>query len=115
MGIWGRGGRKIAEIGPVPTITAPEYLLCINYVSAPAGATMPIHTQPGSGAFYVLNGRLDRKTPHGVQHVWAGQSMSGYGADLPIEFSSGGMSDLNALLMCVVGAAKSFSLPVEFE
>jgi Cupin domain len=62
-----------ATVGPVhhPFI-APEYLLRINYVSGPPGATTPVHTHPGSEAFYVLAGRLDQRTPHGAKHVWAG-------------------------------------------
>jgi hypothetical protein len=31
------GGMKVAEIGPVPPITAPEYLLRVNYGSGPPG------------------------------------------------------------------------------
>lgn len=45
---------KVAEIGPVPPITAPEYLLRINHGSGPAGAVTPVHTHPGSEAFYVV-------------------------------------------------------------
>lgn len=74
-----------------------------------------MHTHPGSGAFYVLNGRLDQKTPRGVKHVWAGQSMNEYGADLPTEFSSGGKTDLNAVLMIVADASKPFSSPAQLE
>ena len=32
------GGTEVAEIGPVPPITAPEYLLRINYGSGPPGS-----------------------------------------------------------------------------
>jgi hypothetical protein len=66
IGISGRRGRKIVEIGPVSTFTAPEYQLCINYVSAPPGAATRVHTQLGSEAIYVLTGQLDQKTPRGV-------------------------------------------------
>jgi len=31
------GGSKVTEIGPVPPITAPEYLLRINHAGGPAG------------------------------------------------------------------------------
>ena len=52
------GGSKVAEIGPVPPITAPEYLLRINRAGGPPGAKTPVHTHPGSEAFYVLAGKL---------------------------------------------------------
>jgi hypothetical protein len=115
MGSSARGGRKVVEIGPVPQVAAPEYLLRINHASGPPGAATPVHTHPGSEAFYVLAGRLSQQTPHGVKHVWVGQSMNGHGADMPMEVSSSGTSDLNALVMFVVDATKPFTSPAEFE
>jgi hypothetical protein len=61
-----RGGSKVFEIGPVPAIKAPEYLLRINHASGPPGAKTSVHTHPGSEAFYVLKGKLGQRTPHGV-------------------------------------------------
>src|SRR5262245_5317989 len=60
------GGMKVAEIGPVPPVSAPEYLLRVNYGHGPPGATTPVHTHPGSEAFYVIAGRLGQRTPQGV-------------------------------------------------
>jgi hypothetical protein len=108
------GASKVVEIGPVPPITAPEYLLRINNTGGAPGAKTPVHTHPGSEAFYVLTGRLGQKTPHGVSHVEAGQSMNGHGADMPMEVFSSGTSDLNALVMFVVDATKPFSSPAKF-
>jgi len=85
-----RGGSKVAEIGPVPTITAPEYLLRVNRAGGPPGAKTPVHTHPGSEAFYVLAGRLGQRAPHGVNHADAGQTMNGHGADMPMEVFSAG-------------------------
>jgi hypothetical protein len=99
----------------VPPITAPEYLLRINNAGGPPGARTPVHTHPGSEAFYVLAGRLGQKTPHGVSHVDVGQSMPGHGPDTPMEVFSSGTSDLNVLVMFVVDAAKPFSSPAKFE
>ena len=42
------GGKKVAEIGPVPPVAAPEYLLRINSVSAPPGAKTRVHMHPAS-------------------------------------------------------------------
>ena len=109
------GGSKVVEIGPVPPITAPEYLLRINNAGGPPGARTPVHTHPGSEAFYVLAGQLGQKTPHGMSHVDVGQSMPGHGPDTPMEVFSSGTSDLNALVMFVVDAAKPFSSPAKFE
>ena len=39
------GGTKVAEIGPLPPISASEYLLRLNYGSGPPGANRP-HAAP---------------------------------------------------------------------
>ena len=102
-------GTKIAEIGPVPSFSAPEYLLRINSASGAPGAKTPVHTHPGSESFYVLTGELSQKTPHGVGHAEAGHTMPGHEPGTPMEVSSSGTSDLNALVMFVTDASKPFS------
>jgi hypothetical protein len=109
------GGSKVAEIGPVPVIAAPEYLLRINHAGGPPGAKTPVHTHPGSEAFYVLAGRLGQRTPHGVSYAAAGQSMNGHGADMAMEVFSAGTSDLDQLVMFVVDATRPFSSPATLE
>lgn len=115
MGGSTQGAAKVAEIGPVAPITAPDYLLRINYVSGPPGAKTPVHTHPGSETFYVLTGRLGQKSLHSVSYVEAGQSMAGHGPEMPMEVSSSGTSDLKALVMFVVDASRPFSSPSKFE
>jgi hypothetical protein len=107
------GGSKVAEIGPVPPVTAPEYLLRVNHGSGPPGSKTPVHTHPGSEAFYVVAGRLGQRTPHGVSHVEAGQTMNGHAADMPMEVFNGGNTELTALIMFVVDATRPFSEPAK--
>jgi hypothetical protein len=109
------GGTRVAEIGPVPSISAPEYLLRINHAGGPPGAKTPVHTHPGSETFYVLAGRLGQRTPHGVGYAEAGQSMNGHGADVAMEVFSAGTNDLDQLVMFVVDATRPFSSPAKLE
>jgi len=109
------GGAKVAEIGPVPPITAPEYLLRVNYGSGPPGATTPQHSHPGSEAFYVVSGQLGQKTPNGVNYVEAGHTMNGHSADMPMEVFNSGTTELAALIMFVVDATKPFSTPAQLH
>jgi mannose-6-phosphate isomerase-like protein (cupin superfamily) len=109
------GGVKLAEVGPVPEISAPEYLLRINNAGGAPGAATPVHTHPGSETFYVLSGQLSQKTPKGVVHVAAGQAMAGRAPGMAMEVSSSGTRDLNVLVMFVVDAMKPFSSPAKFE
>jgi hypothetical protein len=109
------GGKKVSEVGPVPPLTAPEYLLRINRATGPPGAKTSIHSHPGAEAFYVLAGRMSQRTPHGVMHVEVGQSVPGHGADVPMEVASTGTADLDQLVMFVVDATRPFSSPAKFE
>jgi quercetin dioxygenase-like cupin family protein len=109
------GGNKVAEIGPVPPITAPEYLLRVNLGSGPPESRTPTHMHPGSESFYVVEGRLGQRTPHGVMYVEAGKTMNGHEAGMPMEVFNAGTSELTALIMFVVDATKPFSVPAKFE
>lgn len=107
------GGSKVVEIGPVPPVTASEYLLRVNHGSGPPGSKTPVHTHPGSEAFYVVAGRLGQRTPHGVSHAEAGQTMNGHAPDMPMEVFNSGKTDLTALIMFVVDATRPFSEPAK--
>lgn len=107
------GGSKVAEIGPVPSFSAPEYLLRINQADGPPGVKTKVHMHPGSETFYVLAGKLTQKTPEGVKSVSAGQSMLGHPPGTPMEVSSSGSKELMALVMFVADATKPFSSPAK--
>lgn len=100
-----------AEIGPVPEIRAPEYLLRINRASGPPGAKTPPHTHPGSESFYVLGGQLSQRTTNGTIHLDPGQGMTGREPGIVMQVSSSGTSNLTALVMVVVDKTKPFSRP----
>lgn len=105
------GAEKVAEIGPVPGITASEYLLRLNYGSGPAGSTTPAHSHPGSESFYVIRGRLGQRTPEGVRYAATGQTMNGHAADTTMQVFNAGDGELKALIMFVVDATRPFSVP----
>ena len=109
------GGTKVAEIGPVPPLSAPEYLLRVNYGHGPPGAETPVHMHPGSESFYVIAGRLGQRTPQGEMNVEAGHSMNGHPAGMTMEVFNSGATELDALIMFVVDATKPFSVPAKFE
>jgi hypothetical protein len=109
------GGAEVAEIGPVPPLTAPEYLLRVNYGSGPPGAKTPVHSHFGSEAFYVIAGKLGQRTPNGVNYVEAGHTMNGHTAGMTMQVFNAGTTNLTALIMFVVDASKPFSVPAKFE
>ena len=108
------GAKRVAQVGPIPKVEATEFLLRINEATGPSGSITPVHTHPGSEAFHVLAGEQSIRTPHGVMKVTQGQSETGHGADVPMQVSSSGISDLHALVMFVVDASKPFSSPAKF-
>jgi len=97
----------------VPVISAPEYLLRVNHGSGPPGSKTPLHSHPGSEAFYVVAGRLGPKTPDGVHYVDAGKTMNGHEPDVPMEVFNAGSTDLTALIMFVADATRPFSVPAK--
>jgi hypothetical protein len=109
------GATQRATVGPVPRIEAAQYLLRINEARGVPGSSTPIHSHPGSEAFYVLAGEQSIRSPHGVMRVAAGRSETGHGADVPMQVSSSGASDLHALVMFVVDAGRPFSSPAKLD
>ncbi len=109
------GGHKLAEIGPVPSVAASDYLLRVNHGSGPPGSQTPVHSHPGSEAFYVVSGRLGQRTPHGVVHVESGQGMNGHAPGMTMQVFNSGSTELSALIMFVVDAGKPFSQPAKFD
>jgi len=109
------GGTKLAEVGPLPPVSASEYLLRLNYGSGPPGSKTPVHSHPGSESFYVIRGRLGQKTPDGTAYVDAGQTMNGHLAQTTMQVFNGGTTEVQALIMFLVDASKPFSVPAKFE
>lgn len=108
------GGVKVAEVGPIPRVVAMQYLLRINEASGPPGSTTAVHSHPGSEAFYVLTGEQSIRSPAGVMRVSVGQPEAGQGADVPMQVSSSGSTDLLALVMFVLDATKPSTSPTKF-
>jgi hypothetical protein len=105
------GATKVGEVGPIPRVTAPQYLLRINEARGAPGSVTSVHTHPGSEAFFVLAGEQSIRGPAGTLRVRAGHAEAGRGADVPMQVSSSGTEDLHALVMFVVDATRPFSSP----
>lgn len=114
MGGSSAGGTKVAEFGPVPRVVAPQYLLRLNEASGPPGSVTQVHSHPGSEAFFVLAGEQSIRSPQGEMRVKVGQPETGQGADVPMQVSSSGATDLQALVLFVVDATRPFSSPAKF-
>lgn len=108
------GGTKVAEFGPIPRITAPQYLLRINEATGAPGAITPIHSHPGSESFYPLRGEQSIRGPRGVTVMKVGEPVIGQG-EQPMQVWSSGSTDLHALVMFVVDATRPFSSPAKFD
>jgi hypothetical protein len=105
------GGTKVSEVGPIPRVVASQYLLRINEASGPPGSVTPVHSHPGSEAFYVLSGEQSIRGAHGTMVVKSGTPEAGHGAAMAMQVSNTGSTDLQSLVMFVVDATKPFSSP----
>jgi thiol-disulfide isomerase/thioredoxin len=108
-----QGGDKVAEVGPIPRVAAPQYLLRINEAGGAPGGITSVHSHPGSEAFFVLSGEQSIRSPRGVTRIAAGKAEAGRGADVAMQVSSSGSSDLHALVMFVVDGTRPFSSPAK--
>jgi hypothetical protein len=108
------GGTKVAEVGPLPPVVAPAYLLRINEPSGVPGSITIVHTHPGTEALYALAGELCLRSPRGVIRLTAGQGAAGPDAYVPTQVSSCGSTDLRGFVMFVVDATQPFSSPATF-
>ncbi len=104
-------GTKVTEVGPIPRFEAAQYLLRINEATGAPGSITPVHSHPGSEAFYVLAGEQSIRGAHGTMKVRVGQPEAGHGADMAMQVSSSGTVDLHSLVMFVVDANRPFSTP----
>ena len=107
------GGTKVVEFGPIPRVVAPQYLLRINEATGAPGSITSVHSHPGSEAFFVLAGEQSIRSPRGVMRVQVGHPEAGQGADIPMQVSSTGATDLHSLVMFVVDASRPFSTPAK--
>jgi hypothetical protein len=105
------GGTKVSEVGPIARVDASQYLLRINEASGPPGSITPVHSHPGSEAFFVLAGEQSIRGAHGTMVVKAGAPEPGHGAAMAMQVSSSGSNDLQSLVMFVVDATQPFSSP----
>ena len=114
-------GKRIAkavdtdEVGPLPPIQAPEYLLRIMNVKAPPGWRSPEHSHPGSESFYVLKGRLGHKSQHGAHFADAETVMNSHGADMPMQVFTASETDVELFALFVVDATRPFSSPAKLD
>lgn len=107
-------GTKVSEVGPIPRFDSAQYLLRINEAKGAPGAITSVHSHPGSEAFFVLAGEQTIRGSHGTLRVMPGQPEAGNGADMAMQVSSTGTTDLHALVMFVVDAGRPFSTPGKF-
>lgn len=108
------GGTLVAEVGPLPEVAAPSYLLRINEAKAVPGGSTKVHTHPGAEAFYVLAGEMSLRTPEGMMMVGADQAMAGHTPGTVMQLFNNGAVDMHQLVMFVVDATQPFSTPAEF-
>ena len=109
------GATKAGEVGPIPRPTATEFLLRINQATGAPGTITPVHSHPGSEAFYVVAGEQFIKNEHKSMRLKAGETEPGCGADMAMQVSSVGKTDLHALVMFVVDANQPFAPAATFK
>lgn len=109
------GMRFEAEMGPVPAPEAPTWVLRLNRAGGRPGARTPVHSHPGSEAFFVRSGRLCQRTSHGDAVLEAGQAMNGHEPGMAMQLTSCGADPLDQWVVFVLDASRPFSSPASFD
>lgn len=107
------GATGVAELGPLPPLLATRhgrpaalFRLMIHEVRGAPGSLTPVGSHPGPQALYVLAGEASETTPRGIARAAAGQTMVGPARDVSMQLASSGTTDLHALMLSVVDAAR---------
>ena len=109
------GGTKVAEIGPVPPLSAPEYLLRVNYGHGPPGVDNTGAYASRLGIILCIAGRLGSTDSAGSDECRGGAlDERTFGGDDNGSFQQWD-DRIGALVMFVVDATKPFSVPAKFE
>jgi quercetin dioxygenase-like cupin family protein len=109
------GMRFEAEVGPVPVPEASAWVLRLNRAGGRPGARTPVHSHPGSEAFFVRSGRLCQRTSHGEADLEAGQAMNGHEPGMAMQLTSCGADPLDQWVVFVLDASRPFSSPASFD
>ena len=109
------GMRFEAEMGPVPVPATPTWALRLNRAGGPVGARTPVHSHPGSEAFFVRSGRLCQRTAHGDVELEGGQAMNGHEPGMAMQLTSCGEEDLDQWVVFVLDPSAPFSSPASFD
>ncbi|GAC1540354.1 MAG: hypothetical protein NVS2B4_19870 [Ramlibacter sp.] len=100
------GADAPVQAGPITPPQATRFLLRINEGLTPPGRATPVHSHPGSEAFYVLAGAVQYKTAQGTFTVAAGQTAAGPPPNTTMQATSVGAVAAHNFIMFVLDADK---------
>ena len=104
----------VAEAGPITPPMASRFMLRISESVTPPGRVTPVHTHPGSEAFYVVKGEIEYKTTNGTYKVSAGNASSGPPPETTMQATTTGTERAHNLIMFILDADKPAQAPSSF-
>ena len=102
------------EAGPIIPPQATRFLLRVSESITSPGRVTPVHTHPGSEAFYVLKGEVEYKTAKQTYKVTAGNASAGPPPNTVMQATTTGTDSAHNLIMFVLDAAKPAQAPAVF-
>lgn len=107
-------GTMVAQAGPITPPKALRYLLRISESITAPGRVTPVHSHPGSEAFYVLKGAVEYKTPSERYTVSAGSASAGPPPGTTMQATTVSAENAHNLIMFVLDADKPAQAPAAF-
>lgn len=107
-----RGGKFVAEVGPLPIPTVPRYELLVAEADVGPDAMNRAHTHSGPEAWYILRGEQCVHTPNGMVRARAGEGLF-VPADTPMRLTFPVKRD--AFFIVVHDPARAWNTFVDWE
>lgn len=101
-----KGEAAAIEAGPITPPAASRFLLRVSESITSPGRVTPVHTHPGSEAFYVLKGEIEYKTATRTDKVTAGNASAGPPPNTVMQATTTGTETAHNLVMFVLDATK---------
>jgi quercetin dioxygenase-like cupin family protein len=109
-----RGGKAVAEIGPLELPPAKTYDVVISYAVMRPGDLSLVHTHPGPEGWYMLAGEQCLETQAGMKRARVGESMT-VAPNVPMQLSIVGATVRRSLVLIIHDSAQAAIIPSHWK
>jgi len=102
---------RVAEIGPLPVVSAKEYVAAYTEGTYKPGNKSDIHHHPGAEAWHILEGEICVETPAGKKMQRVGDPHVIVPGGVPMQVTASGTQMRRAIVLVLQDASLPRSMP----